>query len=99
MWLAGKNIATADVLSRAPINSSAEGLSEKDIDLYADSVMASLPATEMRLKEIWEHQDKDFIRQQLSTVRKVGQVSSRLTKLSSLTWLSQGPFVCMMGSY
>ncbi|KAI5621586.1 hypothetical protein C0J50_18855 [Silurus asotus] len=63
--VAGKNIATADVLSRAPVNCTAEGLSEKDIDLYADSVMASLPATEMRLKEIREHQDKDFILQQL----------------------------------
>ncbi|KAL0166592.1 hypothetical protein M9458_038436, partial [Cirrhinus mrigala] len=63
--VAGKNIATADVLSRAPINNTAEGLSEEDINLYADSVVASLPATERRLKEIQEHQDKDSILQQL----------------------------------
>nr|XP_055074185.1 uncharacterized protein K02A2.6-like [Misgurnus anguillicaudatus] len=57
--VAGKNIATADVLSRAPVSDTAEGLSEEDINLYADSVMSSLPATEKRLREIQKHQDDD----------------------------------------
>ena len=42
----GKEIATADVLSRAPENSTPAGLSEEEINLYADSIIASLPATE-----------------------------------------------------
>lgn len=63
--LACKNIATADVLSRAPINSTAEGLSEEDINMYADSVLGSLPATDKKRKEVQEHQDNDSILQQL----------------------------------
>lgn len=61
----GKDIATADVLSRAPVNSTADGLSEEEVNLYADSVIASLPATEKRLGEIQTHQDNDDILRQL----------------------------------
>lgn len=63
--VAGKNIATADVLSRAPTSSAMVGLSEEDINLYVDSVMACLPATEKRLMEIQKHQETDPILQQL----------------------------------
>ncbi|KAK7925007.1 hypothetical protein WMY93_007317 [Mugilogobius chulae] len=61
----GKEIATADVLSRAPIAHTEEGLHEEEIDLYADAVVASIPATEKRLKEVQKHQDKDEILLQL----------------------------------
>ncbi|KAK7889208.1 hypothetical protein WMY93_024768 [Mugilogobius chulae] len=61
----GKEIATADVLSRAPIAHTEEGLHEEEIDLYADTVVASIPATEKRLKEVQKHQDKDEILLQL----------------------------------
>ncbi|KAJ8405712.1 hypothetical protein AAFF_G00316920 [Aldrovandia affinis] len=61
----GKEIATADVLSRAPVDSTTEGLQEEKINLYADSVIASLPATEKRLREIQTHQDNDDILWQL----------------------------------
>ncbi len=63
--VAGKNIATADVLSRAPTSSATVGLSEEDINVYVDSVMACLPATEKRLMEIQKHQETDPILQQL----------------------------------
>ena len=52
-----KDIATADVLSRAPIENTAEGLQEEEVSLYVDTVMANLPATDKRLKEIETHQD------------------------------------------
>ncbi|KAJ8406924.1 hypothetical protein AAFF_G00292000 [Aldrovandia affinis] len=61
----GKEIATADVLSRAPVDSTTEGLREEEINLYADSVIASLPATEKRLREIQTHQDNDDILRKL----------------------------------
>ncbi|XP_062855259.1 uncharacterized protein K02A2.6-like [Trichomycterus rosablanca] len=61
----GKNIATADVLSRAPVSNTVDGLQEEEINLYVDTVMASLPVTEPRLKEIQTHQDRDFILRQL----------------------------------
>ena len=57
----GKDIATADVLSRAPIENTADGLQEEEVNLYVDTVMASLPATDKRLKEIETHQDKDTL--------------------------------------
>lgn len=38
--VAGKDIATADVLSRAPVSSGVGGLQEEEI--YVDSVIASL---------------------------------------------------------
>ncbi|XP_061132648.1 uncharacterized protein K02A2.6-like [Syngnathus typhle] len=63
--VAGKEIATADVLSRAPVTSSEDRLREEEINLYADAVVDSLPATEKRLKEIQSHQDKDDILRQL----------------------------------
>ncbi|KAI3369247.1 hypothetical protein L3Q82_007795 [Scortum barcoo] len=50
------------VLSRAPVNST---LREEEINLYADSVVASLPATEKRLREIRTHQDNDDTIRQL----------------------------------
>lgn len=63
--VAGKEIATADVLSRASVAFSAERLRKEEINLYADTIVASLPATEKRLKEIQTPQDKDDIMQQL----------------------------------
>ncbi|XP_045898998.1 uncharacterized protein LOC123966985, partial [Micropterus dolomieu] len=63
--VAGKDIAAADVLSRASVSNAAEGLQEEEINLSVDSVMASLPATEKRLREIQRHQDDDATLQQL----------------------------------
>uniref|UniRef100_A0A3P9IKJ4 Gypsy retrotransposon integrase-like protein 1 n=1 Tax=Oryzias latipes TaxID=8090 RepID=A0A3P9IKJ4_ORYLA len=61
----GKNIATADVLSRAPVGGNDSDLSEEDINLYVDAVISSLPATESRLQQIKTHQENDVIVQQL----------------------------------
>ncbi|XP_025999271.1 uncharacterized protein K02A2.6-like [Astatotilapia calliptera] len=61
----GRDIATADVLSRAPVCDTTEGLPEEEINLYVESVIASLPATEPRLREIQTHQDNDSILSQL----------------------------------
>ena len=44
----GKDITTADVLSRAPI--TAEGLQKEEVSLYVDMIMANLPATDKRLR-------------------------------------------------
>ena len=68
----GKDIATADVLSRAPIENTAEGLQEEEVSLYVDTVMANLPATDKRLKEIETHQDKDTVSHTLKRYCKEG---------------------------
>ncbi|KAG7468959.1 hypothetical protein JOB18_026682 [Solea senegalensis] len=57
----GKDIATADVLSRAPTENTAEGLQEEEVSLYVDAVIANLPASDKRLIEIETHQDRDTI--------------------------------------
>lgn len=57
----GKNMATADVLSRAPQKGVTDTHLETDLNLYVNMVMNSLPATEKRLQEIKEHQDRDEI--------------------------------------
>ncbi len=65
----GKEVATAVVLFRAPKNSTSKGLTEEEINLYADSVIASLPATEKRLRDIHKdthtQQDSDDMLRQL----------------------------------
>lgn len=61
--VAGKNIATADVLSRAPVGVKGDTEQEREVNLYVNMVMSSLPATDKRLQEIREHQDKDEILQ------------------------------------
>lgn len=63
--VASKEIATTNVLPRAPVSHTADGLQEEEINLYMNSVIASLPATEKRLKEIQTHQDNDTILKQL----------------------------------
>lgn len=63
--VAGKEIATADVLSRAPVHSPAEGPHTEEIDLYADSIIVGLTAIEKGLREIQPHQDNDEITRQL----------------------------------
>ena len=62
----GKNIATADVLSRAPERAAGDKDLETEINLYAHQVMSSLPATERRLQQIKDHQDKDDILKQVN---------------------------------
>ncbi|KAJ8414469.1 hypothetical protein AAFF_G00053390 [Aldrovandia affinis] len=56
---------SADPDKSACSASTTEGLREEEINLYADSVIANLPATEKRLREIQTHQDNDDILRQL----------------------------------
>ncbi len=60
----GKQLITADVLSRAPIKhtlSEEEMEQEADLKVFIDSVVQGLPATETRLKQIFEEQKADSV--------------------------------------
>ena len=59
----GKSLTTADTLSRAPINSLTEEdeILFRDADLYVNMVVSNIPATDKRLIEIQEAQEKDEI--------------------------------------
>ena len=63
IYTAGKNLITADALSRAP-SSSPEKIDEnkeKDIQQFVHSIAESLPASDKKLKEIKEQQCQDDI--------------------------------------
>lgn len=68
----GKNMATADVLSRAPQKGLTDTHLETDLNLYVNMVMDSLPATEKRLQEIKEHQDRDEILREIKRYCREG---------------------------
>ncbi|KAL6461067.1 hypothetical protein MHYP_G00310330 [Metynnis hypsauchen] len=58
----GKNLITADTLSRAPLSDAltqADQQLEKDVQVFVDTTVASLPVTEARLKQIQEAQAAD----------------------------------------
>ena len=56
----GKDLKTADTLSRAPIVSSSTTNLEQDINLYVQSVVENLPASDVRLEQIRLHQQEDI---------------------------------------
>ena len=59
----GKSLTITDTLSRAPINSLTEEdeILFRDADLYVNMVVSNIPATDKRLIEIKEAQEKDEI--------------------------------------
>ena len=59
----GKELNTADTLSRAPLNSSNENDYErsKQVDAYVDAIVNNLPASEERLELILKEQEKDQV--------------------------------------
>ena len=61
IYMAGKNLTTADALSRAPVVSpqAADLLLESDTTAFVQSVIDSLPATQGRLVEIKTKQQED----------------------------------------
>ncbi|KAL7861729.1 hypothetical protein SRHO_G00131700 [Serrasalmus rhombeus] len=52
-------LASTWACERAPVSYTEDELLQEEIDLYVDTVMASLPATEPRLQEMRTHQDSD----------------------------------------
>lgn len=74
----GKNIATADVLSRAP--GEVEGdkwQNDEESNLYINSLVTSLPATEKSLHEIQQHQEADPVLQLVKKYSLEGWLTKR----------------------
>ena len=59
----GKDLTIADTLSRAPTGTATNADSQfsQDIELFVNTVMSSLPATEQRLTEITQKQQEDEV--------------------------------------
>ena len=50
--VSGKELTTADALSRAPSKSSSRVKQDEDIELYVENILLQLPASDKRLEEI-----------------------------------------------
>ena len=70
----GKDLATADALSRAPVSTPTENDQQKndETQAYIDAVYSSLPATEKCIEEIKEQQQEDEVCRQLKAYCKHG---------------------------
>ena len=64
----GKNLTTADALSRAPSSEPLEGdkVLQDEADVYVNMVVKALPATERRINQIQQHQEKDEVCRQIA---------------------------------
>ncbi|GFS00228.1 Pol polyprotein [Elysia marginata] len=73
-YVPGKQLCTADALSRAPLPkiNEEEQTRDKEVSKYVNLVMKSFPATEKRLTEIKEEQDKDKTLSQVKEFCEIG---------------------------
>lgn len=55
----GKDLVTTDALSRAPSRSTSSLEKEEEIDLYVESILLQLPASDKRLGQISAQQKED----------------------------------------
>ena len=85
----GKDLTTADTLSRAPLHRSLtkdEKQLNEDLNLYVSHIVECLPTTERRLQEIHLHQDED-------------EVCSKLKLLCSESWPEKHHLNCSLQPY
>ena len=70
----GNELTIANALSRAPVSTSSavDQSFQSETTAYVNLVVESIPATEKRLQEIREHQEKDPVCQKLSKFCKSG---------------------------
>uniref|UniRef100_A0A9J7ZHH2 Gypsy retrotransposon integrase-like protein 1 n=1 Tax=Cyprinus carpio carpio TaxID=630221 RepID=A0A9J7ZHH2_CYPCA len=75
MHVAGKNLITADTLSRAPLEenpSEADLKREEEVKVCVDHVIQQLPATPTKLAQIKKAQEDDEVCRQLSSLVRTG---------------------------
>ena len=68
----GKNLVTADALSRAPLSDRSQDDQElqAEVEVYLNTVRQTVPASEKQLLHIQHHQEEDEICQQIVTYCK-----------------------------
>ena len=76
----GKELTIADTLSRAPvsISSAADQSLQSEMTAYVNFVVENIPATEKRLQEIKEHQEKDLVCQKLAEFCRSGWLKKEM---------------------
>ena len=64
----GKNLAIADVLSRAPLSESNELVFAQEVEAYVHSIVDYLPISETRLKQILQSQEERRFAKELKII-------------------------------
>ena len=70
----GKELHTADTLSRAPLSRVDDPL-RKEVHAYVQMIVTGLPASEERLESIREQEDKDWESSQLKELCEKGKLT------------------------
>ena len=71
----GKELNTADALSRAPLNTVGDQDRSDQVDAYVDATVNGLPATQKRLEEIRAEQERDEVSIQLKAYCQHGHIN------------------------
>lgn len=80
----GKELNTADFLSRAPLSSTEDQELEKETEAYINFVQRYLPVTDRKLKEIRQYQEEDEEIQKLSSDLLCGEGRRKRKVLTDL---------------
>ena len=98
----GKDLSTADALSRAPLSRSLtkdEKQPNDELNLYVSHVIDCLPTTERRLQEIRLHQDEDEICSSLKEFCREGWPDKHRLKFARLPyWQYRGEITVQQGT-
>jgi len=89
----GKELIIPDLLSRHPTCDSLTFEDDQscfETELFVDSVLKSLPATDKKLQEIRSKQMSDYVCQKLIEFTKNGWPDSETCEISKLYWKFQG---------
>ena len=81
----GKEINTADFLSRAPLQNQENGELQDEIELFIDFITQNLPVTDKRLKQIKESQDNDPILSKWKEALQGGKRRDKSTNYNDLS--------------
>ena len=95
----GKELTTADALSRVPSKSTSRVKQEEDIELYVENILLQLPASGKRLEEIAAAQKEDPICRKLFEYCKEGwpDMIQKLPSSLSPYWSSRGEISQVQG--
>ena len=94
----GKNLVTADALSRPPSQFTSNEKSEEEINLYVESVLLQLPASDKRLEEISVKQKEDPVCKKLLEYCEEGWPNiHKLPSVLSPYWSSRGEISVVRG--
>ena len=96
----GKELYTADTLSRAPTGGTKEGDAElqAEVEAYVNSVVKSLPATAQRIREYQQAQEQDPVCTQVKHYCQQGWPSKNSSRPRSSSILEGSEFTYCDGS-